>query len=345
MRPTDLTLLQVEKKIRKEYSQAMKEVQSKLDEHFRLFKIKDQTKRRQLAQGKITLQEYKKWRVGQMAVGDRWEKLRNQLAQDLQNTRQIARSITVKHMPEAYAFGHDYMIYNLEKDIGMQSSFTLYKVEAIEEIVAKNPQLLPPPGRRMLGRIARGEAVQWEEGRLQSIAMQAILQGESVPNMARRICDTLQVSEMRDAMRYARTAINSAESRGDLAALYEARDLGVHVKKQWSATLDDRTRKAHRELDGQTQELEDPFVNSIGEIMFPGDTDADGDNYWNCRCAMDGTIRGFERDKSDLRYRRHNLGNMSYDEWKKQTGKSRDIMNPVKVEQQMKALYARDYRR
>lgn len=342
----DRKLRELERKLGKEYAKAQKEVQAKLDEHFRLFKIKDATKRRQVKEGKITVRDYQKWRAGQMATGKRWEHMRNVLANDLQNTKEIARNITDGYRAEAYALSHNWIGYTVEHGLKVDTSFTLYNAEAIERIIRENPDLLPPPGKRMAGKLKKGEAIKWQEGQIQSITMQSILQGESIPNMARRISRDLAVKEMGDAIRYARTAMTGAENAGRLDAMRYAQSIGVKLDKQWFASLDDRTREAHRELDGQVVPLNEPFVNSIGEIMFPGDTDADGDNYWNCRCSCEPSLHGFETDPADLGMREHSkLGDMSYDEWRTAKAKSKDIEAPIKTEKIMKMRYIRDYRR
>ena len=40
-------------------------------------------------------------------------------------------------------------------------------------------------------------------------------------------------------------------------------------------------------------DIDEPFVNSFGKIMFPGDPHADPANVYNCRCAMVSEIKGF----------------------------------------------------
>lgn len=340
-------LREMERKIRKEYAQAVADVQAKMDEHFRLFTEKDRARLRQLRNGKITFTEYRNWRAGQMATGRQWMRMRRVLAKDLQNAKRISKNIIDGYRPEIYAFAANYTGYEIEQQLGFDTSFALYNTHSVERVLRENPQILPPPGdnSRMQRMLARGEAVRWTEGQIQSVTMQAILQGESTLNLARRICNTMKVKDEKAAMRYARTAVNGAENAGKLDSLYYAQDLGVKVEKQWFATLDDRTRKAHRELDGMTVPLDEPFINSVGEIMFPGDTDADADNYWNCRCTMTGSVKGFERDYKNLATRNtDHLKQSSYDAWREGKMKSQDIMHPAQVEKHMKDMYSRTYR-
>lgn len=315
---TDQMLREIAAKISKEYAQALREVQKKLDTHFRKFAAKDAIMRRRMLSGEISLTEYRHWRAGQMATGARWEAMRNQLAEDLVNHRKIANNIVNGYRPEIYAISYNYGTWEVETTAKVDTYFTLYNAEAVERILRENPDLLPTSSALLEREIAMGRAVRWESGQLQSMTMQAILQGEGVRTMAKRIATNVCVRNRAAALRYARTAVNGAENAGKLDSYYRANNMGLVFEKQWYATLDDRTRPAHRELDGQTVPVDEPFVNSIGEIMFPGDTEADGDNYWNCRCTMGTVFKGFERDIRDLNIRNTaHMNQPTYEEWLK----------------------------
>ena len=96
-----------------------------------------------------------------------------------------------------------------------------------------------------------------------------------------------------------------------------AEDYGIEMQKTWLATLDDRTRDAHAELDGETVDIDKPFKNSIGEIMFPCDPDCkDGENVYNCRCTMITSIKKYPKDLSRREMGR-GIEGVSYDEWKR----------------------------
>lgn len=280
--------------------------------------MKDAAKKKLLAAGEITLHDYNQWRLNQMAVGKRWEELRDRLASDLANHYEIAKNITNGYRPEVYAMGHNYGTFEIERDTGIDTSYTLYNAEAAERIIREDPQILPPPGKTMTEKLIKGEVKKWEEGMIQSVAMQAILQGEGANTLAKRIARDLCVKDRNAALRYARTAINGAENAGRMNSYKRAAEMGIKVSKQWFATLDDRTRPAHRELDGQIVPLDKPFENSIGKIMFAGDATADGANFWNCRCETVENIAGFERDAKDLSKRNTmHMNQTSYKEWLK----------------------------
>lgn len=345
---TDELLARLEAKISREYAQAAKDTQAKLDDYMRRFAVKDEIKRKQLADGKITQQEYNTWRTGQIMIGKRWEEMRDTLAQDYHNANEISRSIIHDYMPEAYAINHNYATYRIEHDSQINTSYTLYDRATVERILRDNPDLLPAPGKRMKASIAAGKDIAWQEGQIQSVTLQAILQGESIPKLAKRIAQTMGESNHKATIRYARTAITEAENAGRIDSYRRANDMGIKTRKTWLATLDNRTRHAHRDLDGQTQDVDKPFESELGEIMYPGDPAADPANVWNCRCSLLSSIEGFEKDLSDLSLRHNShLGDMSYDEWKAEKKSMSDrITKQEEIAEGMKWRYINeDYRR
>lgn len=314
---TDRMLDEIEEKVSKEYAKAVKETTKKMESYLEGSKVRDAKKLADLEAGIITKEDYLKWRQGQIMSGERWDEMRKTLAEDYANADKIAKSITNGYMADVYSLNHSYATYEVEKGAKLSTSYTLYNHDAAERIIRDNPKILPDMGESMKRKIAEGKAVKWQEGRIQSATLQSILQGESIQNMAKRICNEVGETDRKASVRYARTAATSAENAGRMDAYHRAEDMGIKLKKTWIATLDNRTRHWHRELDGQTKDIDEPFENEYGEIMFPGDPDADDANVWNCRCAMITQVEGFERDVEDMDLRADaNLGDMSYEEWK-----------------------------
>jgi uncharacterized protein with gpF-like domain len=57
------------------------------------------------------------------------------------------------------------------------------------------------------------------------------------------------------------------------------------VQRTWHATKDKRTRDSHRDMDGQTVSLNEPFISGLGnKLMYPGDGPAS--DAINCRCQV-----------------------------------------------------------
>mgnify|MGYP002624425018 FL=1 len=142
---TEKLLKALEKRISKEYKQASEEAQQKLDDYLRRFEIKDRLKKKALDAKLISKHDYTEWRKQQIMVQERWTALRNELAENYHNANKIAKSITKGYMPEVYAINHNYGTYQIERDAGVNTSYTLYNAEAVERLMRDNPQILPDP--------------------------------------------------------------------------------------------------------------------------------------------------------------------------------------------------------
>ena len=295
---TDELLEELEKRIDKEYSQAVKEVEEKLNKHLERFTEKDEKKRAALDAGEITKKEYNDWRSGQFLAGERWKDMRDTLAEDLTNKQAIAQSITKGYMPEVYALNHNYVVEKVSDDLDFRITFSLYDKPTVENLM-RNGEILQPPGKTMEAKIARGEAVRWEKGQIQSVTLQSILQGESIPKMSKRIAQTLGERNKANSIRYARTAVTSAENKGMLDGMKNLENDGLVLYKQWSATGDDRTRDSHLDIDGESVPLDREFSNGL---QYPGDPNGDADEVWNCRCSMGTIVIGFARRDGSISY-------------------------------------------
>lgn len=94
------------------------------------------------------------------------------------------------------------------------------------------------------------------------------------------------------AIRRARVISRTETHRGAMQGSIEgARSLRYEVQKQWVSGTDMRVRRNpkavfdHRELNGQTVELDQPFMNEEA-IMVPGDPKASPGNTIQCRCVL-----------------------------------------------------------
>ena len=311
---TDELLKEYEAKISEEYRKAVVEVQAKLDDYLRRFAIKDEAWKRMVSSGEKTAQEYAAWRQQQIMVGRNWEKLRDELAEDYHNANVTARKLVEQMRAGVYAENVNFGTFEVEKAARIDSSFTLYNREAVEKILREQPELLQPPGKQMREKLAAREDIAWQEGQIQSVTLQSILQGESIPSMTKRIAREMGDANHKATIRYARTACTCAENAGRQDAYHRAEELGVDMQREWRSVWDGRTRYSHRQLDGQVRGIDEPFDSPLGPIMFPGDPNADPANVWNCRCRTSARVNGLE--PRARKYRSDNIEGETYEEWK-----------------------------
>lgn len=306
-RVTDVWLSDLEARLETEYAKASKEAKAKLDDYLRRFRAKDDVWRKRVAAGEVTKAEYKQWRFGQIMVGQRWGALNATIAQDLRNMERFTHRITGDYAKEIYALNYNFAGYSVERDSLVDTSFTLYNREAVEYIARENPDLLPPPGKRMEKGIADRKALQHWREQMHSCFMQSILLGDSIPRMAERVSETLGTRSLGDAVRYARTAATGAENRGRDDAYARAEKKKIPLTRIWIATLDNRTRHTHRRLHGETRNGE-RYSNGL---RYPGDPSGAPSEVWNCRCCQSATVLG----NVDVPKTSPKLGELSFEEW------------------------------
>ena len=305
----------VEKRVNKEYSQATKDMQKKLNNYLKSFESKDKAMQKQLADGLITEKQYKDWRYGQIMVGKRWQEQLDVLSKDLENSRQIAMNIVSGELPSAFAIGHNYGTYLVESGTSLNTSYTLYNRDTVSKLIKDRPKLLPDPtkGSKTAQALKSKQIQKWSKAKMTSAVAQGVLQGESIPKIASRLRSVTDMS-YRASIRNARTMLTSSENLGRQASFERAQDMGIEMEKQWLATLDDRTRDSHALLDGERVPLDENFSNGL---EYPADPSGEPEEIYNCRCTMVTAIKGFEKALTDFDLSENEkLGGMSYEEWK-----------------------------
>jgi len=88
-----------------------------------------------------------------------------------------------------------------------------------------------------------------------------------------------------NSMRIARTEMTRVMNDGAFAAAKVLQSQGIKAQKKWLATLDKRTRPVHAALDGQVQDVDDPFISSAGAVMRPGQFRIASQDI-HCRCTI-----------------------------------------------------------
>lgn len=324
--------------VQKVYLQASKEVQAKLDDYFRRFEIKDEIWVRKVSNGEAKKEDYIKWRQSQLMVGQRWETLQQKLSEELHQSNVTARKLVDQYRAEAYAVNFNYGTYLVESQSKIDTAFTLYNREAVERIIREEPELLPPPGKQMKKLLKENPDIAWQKGQIQSVTMQAIVQGESIPNFAKRIARDMGEINHKSTIRYARTAMTGAQNAGRVDSFHRAEELGIDMEQVWVSVLDGRTRYEHRQLDGMRVKVGEPFKVDGYTIMFPGDPSAPPEMVYNCRCGVWAQVKGWKTDLS--RRSLADLDGMSYDEWKNShKEQSRSITYQEEVGNAMKWKY------
>ena len=121
-----------------------------------------------------------------------------------------------------------------------------------------------------------------------------------------------------------------ARTLGELDSMCRADDEGYEVLKVWMATLDNRTRESHADLDGVAIPVNDVFDNGCER---PRDPNGAPEEICNCRCdlgvdtggrknrtraAREGKVTGsYKKPESFKGTHTVTVDNMSYREWQR----------------------------
>lgn len=297
-RLTDAELEALEKRIREMYGGAAKNLRQIIDEYFANFRLRDEEMQKLIGTvvngREWTEEDYKQWRLAQMGRGERFEALRDKLAERLTNANEVAISYVNDATPGIYTLNRNYAAYEVS-DAG--GDFTLYDEQTVRRLIVEQPDLMPYYPKEKAVR--RGIDLEFGKKQITNAVTAGILMGRSSRGIAadlrRRIIDM----SVESAIRAARTAVTAAENGGRQATYEKAAEMGIEMQREWIATKDHRTREWHGMADGQRVGVDEAFTVGGEKLMFPGDRShgASGWNIYNCRCAVRGVIKGHGRKR------------------------------------------------
>ena len=315
---TDKELAKLEKRIAKIYKEAADDLQKTIDDYFAKFAKRDAKQKALLESGEITEQEYKQWRLAQMGRGERFKALQRRVAERYTEANETAVRYVNDATPGIYSLNRNYSAYTIEKVAG-NVGFDLWDEQTVKRLIVENPEVMPyyPPEKAL----KRGIDLTYGKKQISASVTSSILQGKSIPNIAKDLQTRIPDMNKASAIRTARTAVTGAQNAGRMDSYVAAEKMGIKLKREWLAVIDNRTRHAHAMLDGQKAAMGEPFKVDGEEIMFPGDTSAPGYLVYNCRCTLIAAVEGVDTSNAQRRVRNPETGknelvsDMTYSEW------------------------------
>lgn len=274
------TFSQLESQMSRQYREAYKDVSKKLQDFTRRHKAKDKRMQLDLKKGKITQEQYASWLRGQVFVGQQWKDAKASLDLSIKNVMSEAAHLIHQKSIDVFVDNANYTAYQIENDHNFAGgiNFTLYDRKTVSRLMLEDPELLPR------GRDIDGNKLEaWNTKVIANCVTQAILQGESIDELSKRIARDTCIDAGRSSLLYARTAMTGAQNAGRVERMYEAEEMGIKVQKQWMSTLDSRTRDSHKSMDGEIVDTDEEFSNGL---EYPGDPTGDPREVYNCRCTL-----------------------------------------------------------
>lgn len=311
---TDKRLAVMEKKIAKIYAETLEEAQARLNEILSTFAEEDKKRADMVKAGTLTQKKYVAWRQETLGKKKHLLDMIDTLADDFSNADKIAMKIVSGEALDVYALNANFAAYDIERGTGMNLSWTLYDHSTVERMLRDDPDLLPLPS------VDIPLDKRWNKQHVNAAITKGLLLGDPIDEIAKRLV-TVASMDYNAAVRSARTATTAAECAGRIDTYKQAAAMGIQLKQMWRATLDGKTRHAHRLLDGQMVDIGEKFKVDGYELEYPGDPSAPGYLVYNCRC----TVVSVDKFHDPNAPRASKLGNLSYEEWK--TGKEVNATN------------------
>ena len=292
---TDQKLEEMEKRLSAIYSRAEKEIgerwkeylvesQAEIDELQKAYELaKKGGDAKEIRKAGIALSRAKKDRT---LMDSRFKALTETTAAQLANVNKTALAYINGELPEVYSVNYNALKQSVDGVGGY--SFTLVDADTVKNLATTDNSLLP------YKQLDEKADVRWNVKKMNAEVLQGILQGEPMDKIASRLSKVTDMNETA-AIRNARTMVTGAENKGRQDSYKRAEKDGIVMKREWIATNDSRTRHWHAELDGVEVDIDEPWENEYGEIMFPGDPSADPANTYNCRCSMRSIVKGFKK--------------------------------------------------
>ena len=272
-----------DKRLRGVYHQAEREITEKLADFNRKFEEKSKELLKQVDDGLITKQDYAAWASIKVFQQKQWKDKLEQVQKILfDHDRESVKIIKDKQL-DVFAGNYNFLARKTERLTNI--SFNMVDSHTVARLIAKEPRLLP------MWKVSEEKEYKWSAKKAQNAITQGIIQGESVPDITKRLAEQLCSDANSRMEMFARTAVTGAENAGRMEMLHDAKEMGIKVHKVWQATYDDRTRDSHMELDGEEVEVDEEFSNGL---MYPGDPSGDPSEVYNCRCTLRYIYPDFE---------------------------------------------------
>lgn len=306
----------IEEQIRETFEEAQKDIEDKIADFTRRYKIKEQIHLKDVAEGRWTQDQFDSWVRGQVFQGEQWKAKKDQIQKTIHDANSIATRMANGHRSNLFIANANYQAYELEHGAGINFGFGLFDSSTVARLIESDPQVLP------MWKIDEPKDYVWNSKIVNNSITQGIIQGEKLDQIATRLTNGLITQNKNKMLTFARTGMTQAQNAGRQVRLEEAEGMGIKVHKEWMATFDEHTRWQHADLDGQKQPLDKPFRVDQYTIRYPGDPLAHPSMVYNCRCTLVGDLDDYPSE-----YERYDnidgkpVKEMTYREWEKAKGK------------------------
>lgn len=314
-------------KAAKRYDKAQKNIDARMKRYLRANQKTADTLMARVSDKEISEREFKQQMQRELFRGKKWNREREQIAEILYRANVECTEDMNECMDEVFIESYNRESFKTEKHYLRDMGFALLTREALKLLQKQGKVTIP------YKTVNREKDMQWNIKRIQNEVTNSIEIGKGLLAIGKNAVQGLSHKGLSDIDRVTEYTMRSVRAMGEYESMLEAEKLGIEIEKQWIATLDDHTRDTHRDLDGQTVPLHEPFEVDGYEIMYPRDPSAEPEMIINCRCTMKRiypkynnvakerteNIRAYPNPDNPFpdRPERRIIPNMTYREWEK----------------------------
>ena len=327
---TDKELEALEKRIAEVYKQAERDLDKEVKEYFAKFVLRDKEMQQLANAGEITQAELQQWRLTQMGRGQRFEALRDKVAERYTQANEVANAYVNDLTPSVYSLNRNYEAYTIEKAVG-SCDFTMWDESTVRRLLVEQPDVMPFYPEVLAVR--RGIDLEYGKSQITKHVTSGIIRGLPPGKIANELMASITTMNRASAVRAARTGITAAQNAGRHDSYIAAEKMGIQIKRRWVCTKDARTRLDHALADGQIV-VGTKIAFKVGgyKMKFPGDRSlgAPGHQLYNCRC----TVRTVEKDGIEAEPREMRVANPKWEEAKAEENKLSAKVDRLKEREQ-----------
>lgn len=325
-RLTDEKLEEMEKRLSAIYSRAEKTVQKKMADYAKsideksaelLQAYKDaETEDEKRKAKKAYIRFYR-----QIVKSNEFVALSATVSDDLYKANVEASAYINSQTPSIYALNYNYINAEMAKDIDGFIPQEITDTEA-EKYSGYTQQT-----------VDRKKDTNWNKDNLKKSVIAGSLLLLGAYAIMKRSANSAVEKNRNSASMHNSGMGTDAENKARLDGMHRAEDMGNSITKIWMATLDNRTRDAHADRDGEEIALDDEFAPGL---LRPRDPNGALSEICNCRCSLKygvgqakgktrssrlGTVTGSYKKSSSFKgTTSEEIANMSYKEWMKWRG-------------------------
>lgn len=235
----------------------------------------------------LVAQRLRKYAPEDMNKYGRMDALERDVYQEIGNMTQRERNTINYAIAAAFLSAYGRIAFGIEKEVQAKLAYREPLVRSAGKGARTAIEVLQ---QRDFKQLAIQRTTTLTRMQIQRDLVTGMAQGEGYREIAKRVNKTL-LSEDSDsalyrAARITRTECGIARSIAQHEAADHAYNKGIIMRKEWIATIDNRTRDAHGILDGTQVAYDDDFTSPAGGVGWGPREMGNASDDINCRCSL-----------------------------------------------------------